>query len=89
MTVGGKEAGSAYGFEFPIVEGDCGDLQQVEVLVVGHLFSGIEVRARKVVEVLRIDQLPTVGVGKSCSVVSGSDWADSEISRQASGACPI
>ena len=56
MTIDGKEAGSAYSFEFPITDEDCGDLLQFEVLVVGHLFGGVEVQARKVVEVLRIEQ---------------------------------
>ena len=56
MTIDGKEAGSAYGLEFPITDEDCGDLQQIEILIVGHLFGGVEVQARKVVEVLRIDQ---------------------------------
>ena len=89
MTIGGKDVGSAYGCEFPIVEEDCRDLQQVEVLLVGHLFRGGEVHAMKMVEVLRIDQQPTMAAGKDCSMVSEASWEKREGSSQESGASPV
>ena len=73
VTIGGKEAGSAFGLEFPVLEEDCGDLGQVEVTIMGHLFGGATVSISKVVSVLRMDPRPVVAVEESRSIVSSLD----------------